>query len=188
MRLAIYWGSALLVLVATVVILRVIVRRGYARKGHLTPFSSASQWLLCMIWAAFSSVYLPGDWPALHVGPVVQAFGWVCVALGAVTLILAIAWLGLQHTNGLAADVLVQAGPYGLSRNPQLVGFGLGLIGFAVLWASFHMLVSVALFVVLAHVMVLTEEEHLCRVHGEHYKRYIGRVPRYVGLPARREV
>ena len=158
-----------MLLVAIVVILRVVVRRDYARKGHLTPLSSASQWLLCLIWAAFSSAYLPGDWPALHVGPAVRSIGWVCVGLGAVTMVLAIAWLSLLRTHGLAADVLVQTGPYGLSRNPQLVCFGLGLIGFAVLWASFHMLVSVVLFAVLAHLMVLTEEEHLRRVHGELY-------------------
>jgi protein-S-isoprenylcysteine O-methyltransferase Ste14 len=183
-----YWGSVLLVLVASVVILRVIVRRDYAHKGRLTPPSSASQWLLFSSWAGFSSVYLPGDWPALHGGPIVQSLGWLCVALGAVTLVLAVAWLGLLRTNGLTADVLVQAGPYELSRNPQLVGFGLVLVGFAALWASFHMLVSVALFSVLAHLMVLTEEEHLRQVHGESYERYIPRVPRYVGLPARRGV
>ena len=186
MQSVVYWGSALLVLVATVVNLRVVVRRDYARRGRLTPLSSASQWLLAGIWAAFSSIYLPGDWPALHVGPVAQAFGWLCVILGAVTLVLAVAWLGLLRTNGLAADELIHTGPYKVSRNPQLAGFGLGLVGFVILWPSGHMLVSMALFAVLAHLVVLTEEEHLRRVHGEHYEQYIERVPRYVGLPANR--
>ena len=186
MQLVVYWGSAFFVLGAIVVILRVVVRRDYVRKGRLTPLSSASEWLLAIIWAGFSYVYLPGDWPALHVSLVVQSFGWICVALGAVTMVLALAWLGLLRTHGLEADVLVQTGPYGLSRNPQLVGFSLGLIGFAVVWPSWHMLMSIFLFGVLAHLMVLTEEEHLRRVHGELYERYCERVPRYVGPPGNR--
>jgi protein-S-isoprenylcysteine O-methyltransferase Ste14 len=186
MQLVVYWGSALFVLVAIVVVLRVVMRRDYVRKGRLTLLSSASEWLLAIIWACFSYVYLPSDWPALLVGPVVQSFGWICVALGAVAMVLALAWLGLLRTHGLEADVLVQTGPYGLTRNPQLVGFGLGLIGFAVVWPSWHMLMSLFLYGVLAHVMVLTEEEHLRRVHGELYERYSERIPRYVGLPANR--
>lgn len=173
-------------LVATVVILRVVVRRDYVRKGRLTPLPSASEWLLAIIWAGFSYVYLPDDWPALHVGPVVQSLGWICVGLGIVSMVLALAWLGLPRTHGLEADVLVQTGPYGLTRNPQLVGFSLGLVGFAVLWPSWHMVMSMLLYAVLAHLMVLAEEEHLRRVHGELYERHCERAPRYVGLPANR--
>ncbi len=36
---------------------------------------------------------------------------------------------------------------------------------------------------ILFHTMVLTEEEHLTRVHGDAYRDYCRRVPRYLGKP-----
>ncbi len=48
---------------------------------------------------------------------------------------------------------------------------------------SWHALGLVVLFAAIAHLMVLTEEEHLRRVFGEEYARYCARVPRYLGLP-----
>jgi len=38
---------------------------------------------------------------------------------------------------------------------------------------------------VLAHLMILSEEEHLRDVFGEEYERYCERVPRYLGLRRR---
>jgi len=83
MQQIVYFSSAFLVLVATVVILRGIVRRDYIRKGRLTPVSSASEWLLGIIWAAFSYYYLPEDWPRIHVSISLQSAGWVVITIRA---------------------------------------------------------------------------------------------------------
>ena len=80
---------------------------------------------------------------------------------------------------------LVQSGPYRVTRNPQLVGGSLLVIGVVVLWPSCCALGWVVLYGVVAHMMVLTEEEHLRDVFGEEYERYCGRVPRYLGIPKR---
>jgi protein-S-isoprenylcysteine O-methyltransferase Ste14 len=185
MQLAMYFGSAFLVLVATVVILRVIVRRDYLQRGRLRPVSSASEWLLGIIWASFSYFYLPADWPMIHAGLILRVAGWVIVTLGVLTILLSLAWLGLRRTHGLEADTLIQSGPYRLTRNPQIVGFSLGMIGFVMLWPSWHMMMSLLLYVVLIHLMVLTEEEHLLARHGNEYLQYCEQVPRYIGLPRR---
>jgi protein-S-isoprenylcysteine O-methyltransferase Ste14 len=180
MELAAYLGSAFLVLIATVVILRLIVRRDYLRRGRLTPFSAASEWLLALIWVAFSYYYLPADWPAIHVELLLQVAGWLFIALGVLTLLISLAWLGLRRAHGLQNDVLMQSGPYRLSRNPQIVGFSLGMIGFVMIWPSWHMLVSLLLLALFVHLMVLTEEEHLLARHGDEYWRYCERAPRYI--------
>jgi protein-S-isoprenylcysteine O-methyltransferase Ste14 len=39
-----------------------------------------------------------------------------------------------------------------------------------------------ALFVAMAHMMALTEEEHLRNIHGATYEQYCKRVPRYFGF------
>lgn len=47
------------------------------------------------------------------------------------------------------------------------------------------MMMSLLLYVVLIHLMVLTEEEHLLARHGNEYLQYCEQVPRYIGLPRR---
>ena len=128
MQLAIYLGSAFLVLVAIVVIFRVIVRRDYLQRGRLSPVSSASEWLVIIIWVSFSYFYLPADWPMIHVGLILRLAGWVMVTLGVLTMLFSLAWLGLRRSHGLETDTLIQSGPYRLTRNPQIVGFSLGMI------------------------------------------------------------
>jgi len=185
MQLAVYLGSAFLVLGTIVVILRVIVRRDYLQRGRLTPVSSASEWLLGIIWAFFSYFYLPADWPMIYVGLGLRLAAWVWITLGVLTILLSLALLGLRRTHGLEADALVQSGPYRLTRNPQIVGFSLGMVGFVMLWPSWHMMMSLLLYVVLVHLMVLTEEEHLLARYGNEYLRYCEQVPRYIGVPRR---
>jgi len=183
MQLAKYLGSAFLVLVAIVVIFRVIVRRDYLQRGRLTPVSSASEWLVFIIWVSFSYFHLPADWPMIHVGLILRLAGWVMVTLGVLTMLLSLAWLGLRRSHGLKADILLQSGPYRMTRNPQIVGFSLGMIGFVMVWPSWHMMMSLLLYVVLFHLMVLTEEEYLLSRYGNEYLRYCEQVPRYIGIP-----
>jgi protein-S-isoprenylcysteine O-methyltransferase Ste14 len=76
----------------------------------------------------------------------------------------------------------MQAGCYRISRNPQVLGCFLFGIGFAVLWPSWYALGWVMLYVVIAHMMVHSEEEHLCNTYGEEYVNYSERVPRCIGF------
>jgi len=111
MQLAVYLGSAFLVLVAIVVIFRVIVRRDYLQRGRLTPVSSAAEWLLIIIWVSFSYFYLPADWPMIHVGLILRLAGWVMITLGVLTMLLSLVWLGLRRSHGLEVNTLIQSGP-----------------------------------------------------------------------------
>ena len=97
--------------------------------------------------------------------------------------VIAIGTLGVRKTMGQKAEVLAQVGLYRMSRNPQILGGGLAVVGIAVLWPSWYALGWVVLYGVVGHMMVLTEEEHLRNVHGEKYERYCERVPRYIGFP-----
>ena len=92
---------------------------------------------------------------------------------------------GLRRAFGLQVKGLVQSGPYRLTRNPQLVGGLLLVIGVVILWPSCYALGWVVLYGIVAHMMVLSEEEHLLRQYGEEYNRYCSQVPRYLGWPRR---
>ncbi|MDH5590290.1 MAG: hypothetical protein OEZ37_09600, partial [Gemmatimonadota bacterium] len=54
------------------------------------------------------------------------------------------------------------------------------MIGYLVLWPSWPNVGVLILIVILAHLMILAEEEHLSAVFGDDYERYRMRVPRYV--------
>ena len=69
-----------------------------------------------------------------------------------------------------------------MTRNPQIVGSALIVIGYAMYWPSWHSLGWVILYAAICHMMVLTEEEHLRRTFAEEYVRYCECVPRYLRL------
>ena len=84
-------------------------------------------------------------------------------------------------------NVLKNTGLYGIIRNPQALTCSFAVIGYALLYFSWHSLGWVVTFMIIVHIMVLTEEELLLNIHGEEYKDYCRRVPRYIGLsPSRR--
>jgi protein-S-isoprenylcysteine O-methyltransferase Ste14 len=83
---------------------------------------------------------------------------------------------------GQKVDVLKQSGPYRITRNPQIVACFIAVFGYVLLWPSWHTLGWVISFSVIAHMMVLTEEEHLRNIFGEKYVQYCVRVPRYIGV------
>ena len=118
----------------------------------------------------------------MHIGPLPKVIGLLILFGGLVLMFSAMIWLGLLRTFVQKTNGLMQSGYYRISRNAQVLGcmpFG---IGFAVLWPSWYGLGWALLFAAIAHMMVLSEEEHLRNTYGEEYLNYCERVPRYAGL------
>jgi protein-S-isoprenylcysteine O-methyltransferase Ste14 len=175
-------------LVATFVVFRILVRHDYRQKGRLTRLTGSLELLLWMLFIFLPCIYNPIDWLLAWfgdapVGPILRIVGWVSLTVGIVLTIAAMTKLGIGKTMGQKTEGLQQTGLYRLSRNPQIVGGGLMIIGCAVLWPSWYALGWVVLYGVIGHVMVLTEEEHLRNVYGEEYTLYCKQIPRYVGVP-----
>jgi protein-S-isoprenylcysteine O-methyltransferase Ste14 len=78
---------------------------------------------------------------------------------------------------------LVMAGPFSLSRNPTFVGMFLLLWG--ALLAAPGMLTAAGLAAALVSfpTQVRMEEEHLIARHGDAFRAYAARVPRWLGWP-----
>ncbi len=76
---------------------------------------------------------------------------------------------------------LVMQGPYRYVRNPMYVGLFLVLVGEAMLYASFFVLLYALFLVAAAHIFVVFyEEPTLRRRFGESYKQYLRSVPRWL--------
>ncbi len=81
---------------------------------------------------------------------------------------------------GQDAHTLVTDGPYRWSRNPQYVAYTPFIVGYALTGQGVMRWVGVALYLVLVHLTVLVEEEHLERQLGDRYRAYRAATPRYL--------
>jgi protein-S-isoprenylcysteine O-methyltransferase Ste14 len=183
--IVIFAASAIALLAVAIMLFRSPVREDYRAMGRLSPFTAALQALLFFIYGGFPYLYVPDDWPAVHVNLVVRILGLAGIVLGLSALLIGMIQLGIRRSLGRRLDDMNQAGLYAISRNPQAVACGLYVIGFAILWPSLYALAWALLYVPIIHMMILTEEEHLRVAYGKKYERYLARVPRYLGLPKR---
>ena len=181
-----YFIWSVLLLLLAFVTFRVLVRRDYLKRERLTPLSVFLEYAVFFIWGTFT--YL--DWSSAasisQIGPVLRMIAWVLIIVGLGVTLIAMARLGIRRMHGLDSEALEGSGFYSVTRNPQIVASGLAVVGYAMYWPSWHTAGWVVLYLVICHMMVLTEEEHLRGVFGEQYVRYCERVPRYLRLRRQR--
>jgi protein-S-isoprenylcysteine O-methyltransferase Ste14 len=185
MRPFTYAVSASLLILGAVVVFRAFVRQEYQRRGRLGLWGSALEWLIFSLLGYFIYLDSIGSWPPPELGSLQGALGWTLITVGLGATVVIIAWFGFGRACGLEVSGLVQTGPYRVTRNPQVLACGAAVIGYALFWPSWHSAGWVVLYAALAHLMVLTEEEHLRSVHGDAYVRYCERIPRYVAARRR---
>jgi hypothetical protein len=187
----IYWIGILVVFIITLVVFRGFVRRDYLRRGSLSLFSTLLEFLIFGAHANLPYLYLSTPWPGLP--PLPENFpqlisGLAISALGLLATLAIMAHLGFNITIGNQPSHLRQTGPYHWSRNPQLLTYGTLLLGCVILYPSWQAVVWLILYGSIAHVMVLTEEEHLGSVFREEYTQYCRQVPRYFRFPWGRSI
>ena len=184
MVLTIYLISAPLLLAAAFVIFRVLVRRDYQAQGHLSPFTSFLELLIWILYVGFPYIYNPTDWVLVWFADTptnltLKIIGSILVVVGMGIALVAMGVLGVRRTMGQHGKMLEQTWPYRMSRNPQLIGGGLAVVGVAVIWPSWYALGWVVFYGIMGQMMVLAEEEHLRRAYGQEYSRYCEQTPRY---------
>jgi protein-S-isoprenylcysteine O-methyltransferase Ste14 len=188
--LAVYAASMVVLAFGAWVVFRRVVRSGYERSGRLEPFPLFLEFLVWGLFFAFPCIYNPFNWAWSQSGstrtiPLLGVTGWICVGSGLLMLSVAFGWLGVLRSCGQNGRRLEVSGPYRLSRNPQIVGGLVLVVGYVVLWPSLYALGWLFLFAFLAHAMVLVEESHLRATYGVAYVGYCQRVSRYLGFPRR---
>lgn len=132
--------------------------------------------------------YYMNNWPSLTDSPILLAIGITLAIVGSIMLLMA--WgvfASPGRVTGLKVDRLRTNGVYRLTRNPQVLGYGLLLAAFPLIWnPSGWSWVYAAIVVVVywpgVHTMVMIEEGHLLRTFGDAYARYTLSCPRYLRL------
>jgi protein-S-isoprenylcysteine O-methyltransferase Ste14 len=75
---------------------------------------------------------------------------------------------------------LIERGIYSFSRNPYFLSYLIMFVAYTVLLQNIILLVLSPVGFAVIHLMVLKEEKHLTALHGEKYRQYQKRVPRYI--------
>jgi protein-S-isoprenylcysteine O-methyltransferase Ste14 len=121
--------------------------------------------------------FLPADLPAGWLGATVFVLALALVAWA----IVAITRAGSNVPTNLPTTTIVEIGPYRFTRNPIYLGMFLGLIGLAVAFDDFWLLVMVVPFALVIRFGVVDREEaYLERKFGDVYRGYRSRVRRWL--------
>lgn len=153
-------------------------RADYQRLGHSTSLGVGSllaAWLMPHLVLGYAFPMFP----APHT--IRQWAGYALMALSLVASVLVL-WgrFSPRMIVGHDTRTLVTEGPYRWSRNPQYVAYAPFLAGYALTGDTLMGWMAVALFLVLVHLTVLVEEEHLERQFGDRYRAYRAATPRYL--------
>jgi len=141
--------------------------------GKTKKWLALSTHIVIMPLVFIYSVFLP-----LKIGT-----AWLYVGL---PIIVVSVVMSLIATYNFAATPLrepVTRGIYKISRNPFYLSGFLLYVGTAIACASWILLLAAALWIVFWHIAVPGEERFLLDKYGDAYSEYMGRTPRWIGIP-----
>lgn len=158
------------------------VRSDYRAYGKLSrPVAILQVGYFCA-YALASYAFLDSRLSHVNTSGLLFPLALVLMVIGFLIVLFSMPFLG-RRSFGEAIGLLRTVGIYRYSRNPQLVGGFLFILGYATLWPSWAGFLWAGLWLVIAHLMVRGEEEHLERVFRDEYLAYCQKTPRYLGMP-----
>ena len=120
---------------------------------------------------------LPANLPAGWLGTMVFVLALALFAWAIVTITRA----GSNVPTNRPTTTIVESGPYRFTRNPIYLGMSLGLISLAIAFDNLWLLLMLVPFaLVIRYGVVAREEAYLERKFGDVYRRYRGRVRRWL--------
>ena len=157
------------------------VRSDYRRRGQLSRPVAVLQTGYFFIYALCSYLFLDSRLTAIASKGVLLGFAGLLMIAGLSGVLLSMPFLG-HRSFGAEVGQLHTSGIYRFSRNPQLAGSFVFIIGYVLLWPSWTGVLWAALWLPISYRMVRAEEEHLASVFGKEYEQYCQRTPRFIGV------
>ena len=157
-----------------------VVARDYRTKHKLFSRSSFIETSIFFIHGCSSYIFLDSNLSAIRPNNFSFALALTLIILGLISVYFSMSRLGLSVSIGQKTQSLRKNGLYRFSRNPQIVAYFLVVLGYSLLWPSLLGGLWVCLYLMVAHIMVKTEEEHLMRLYGDEYRQYCSQTPKYI--------
>ena len=180
-----YLVCSVILILFSYLVFRVVVRKDYLKKSKLSALSYILEFIVFAVHANLMYLFIHVKWPDLPSLPdnlTLKLFFLVMLILGLVILIIAWFGLGTGRSFGQDKNKLNTSGIYQYSRNPQLVGYGIILLSFALLFISWYSLGWLLQYIIISYFMIRSEEEFLKLRYGEEYESYCRTVPRVIKL------
>lgn len=163
-----------------------LIYRDHRNGGKLTTPSVVLIWFLysfhaiLLLFAAYNSIWQITLFPSSFL----SALGFLLISIGCVFYIAGIAGIGtFKRMSGMDTSKLITTGIYRWSRNPQNFGWGMLIIGIALVGTSGLALVFAAFFWLVFALYVSEEENFLEKVYGDEYREYLESTAKYFGVP-----
>lgn len=122
-------------------------------------------------------VFVASRWPQGH--PIHETLEWAGLGL-IVVGIMGRTWCSL-YIGGRKNTTVIAVGPYSITRNPLYVFSIIAAAGIGAQLGSLVLTVATALLTwVVFLVVAMQEEKHLAAEHGDAYRDYFKRVPRFL--------
>jgi len=178
----IYLFSAVLLLCFSYWVFNHLVARDYLTRGKLGWKAAAMQLLVFLGFFLFPYTYMPVEWTWdwLPNGTWNRLAALVLVGLGMIVAFGTMIWFGMGRAFGFKVEGIVKTGPYRYSRNPQMLGGWIMVLGVFAYQPSLNNLGWVIIWGIIGHWMVRNEEIHLHRQFGIEYEEYCAETPRYI--------
>ena len=108
---------------------------------------------------------------------------WFYTGLSIYILGLIISIIAIANVASTPLGKPFTKGVYRYSRNPMYLCMIIVFVGIGIASASWFYLLLSAIFVVMAHFMVVAEERLTLDKLGDAYREYMNRTPRWIGIP-----
>ena len=180
-----YLICSILFIMFSFFVFRIVVRHDYHKKHKLSVVSYLLELIVFALHANMMYLFIPAQWPDLpQLSSEIFQLVIFCFILIVGIIFLFIAWFGLGTSTsfGLNKSGLKTTGIYNYTRNPQLIGYGLVLISFIILYPSWYSLGWFFQYLIISYFMILSEEEFLSLRYGKNFKDYCNKVPRIIRL------
>jgi protein-S-isoprenylcysteine O-methyltransferase Ste14 len=115
--------------------------------------------------------------------PLKLGTAWFYTGLSIYLLGLVIGIIAIANAASTPLGKPFTKGVYRYSRNPMYLCMIIVFVGIGIASASWFYLLLSAIFIVMAHFMVIAEEQLTLDKLGDAYREYMNRTPRWIGLP-----
>ncbi len=115
--------------------------------------------------------------------PLKMGTAWLYFGLPIFAVALVISVTAIFNASFTPIDKPVTIGIYRISRHPIYLSGFLMYTGTGIACASWVVLLCAVLWIALWHIVVPFEERFLIEKHGDFYREYMNRTPRWIGIP-----
>jgi protein-S-isoprenylcysteine O-methyltransferase Ste14 len=155
-----------------------LIDKEVVKKGSDAPLNETEKRISSIISFLFIALIAYSTFLPLELGTVWFFAGFLIYLLGAI-----IGTIAILDFFTTALDKPVTKGVYRFSRNPMYVGMFLIFGGIGVACVSWVVLSITAVFMILVHTGIVSEERSCLQKYGNAYREYMNKTPRWIGIP-----